>query len=235
VLPVLSLVSLLTAPLAAETIDRVVAVVGQQAITASEVDQQLRLEALFNRERLQIAADQRGQALQRLIAIRLIQAEAAMAGFLRTSEEEVQRRLEQSKQELYIDGLPFAKALEVYGLREQDVLDFWRQVIGYERFKDFRFRTGLEVSAEQIAAYYEQHVVAEFRSQGNSSPPPLDEVYEKVEQAVIEEQTNAMLEEWLKEMRPQTRIVILEERQTPAANEGEAAPEAAVQTRTPQR
>jgi peptidyl-prolyl cis-trans isomerase SurA len=202
-------------PLRADIIDRVVAVVGQQAITASEVETQLRLEAMFNREPLDITADKRRQALQRLIAVRLIQGEAIMAGFLKTSEAEVQRRLEESKQEHYLNGSGFEAALKLYNLREQDVTDFLRQVIGYERFKDFRFKTGLEVSREEVSAYYESHIVPEFRAAGNGSPPPLDDIYDKVEQAVIEERANALLDEWIKETRPQTRIVILEEEPQP--------------------
>jgi len=201
----------LAAFIRADIIDRVVAVVGQQAITSSEVELQLRLEAMFNREPLAITPEKRRRALERLIAVRLIQSEAVMAGFLKTSEAEVQRRLEQSKQEQHLNGLGFEQALKLYDLREQDVMDFWRQVIGYERFKDFRFKTGLEVSREEVAAYYERHIVPEFRAEGNGDPPPLDEIYGKVEQAAIEERANALLEQWLKETRPQTRIVILEE------------------------
>jgi hypothetical protein len=219
------LITLLAAPLGADIVDRVVAVVGRQAITASEVEIQLRLEAMFNREPLDITAEKRRQALQRLIAVRLIQGEAIMAGFLKTTEAEVQRRTEESKNERYLNGIAFEAGLQLYELREQDVTDFWRQVIGYERFKDFRFKTGLEATREEVSAYYENHIVPEFRAEGNGSPPPLDDIYDKVEQAVIEERANALLEEWLKETRPQTRIVILEEdkqatqeRSTPAGS-----------------
>jgi hypothetical protein len=205
------LLAVLPALMHSDIIDRVVAVVGPQAITASEVELQLRLEAMFNREPLEVTAEKRRLALQRLIAVRVIQSEAIMAGFLRTSEAEVQRRLELSKQEQYLNSLGFEQALKFYDLREQDVMDFWRQVIGYERFKDFRFKTGLEVSPEEVSAYYERQIVPELRAAGNTSPPPLGEIYDRVEQAAIEERANALLEEWLKETRPQTRIVILEE------------------------
>lgn len=216
------LIVFLAFALQADIIDRVVAVVAQQAITASEVEQQLRLEAMFNREPLEITDEKRRQALQRLIAVRLIQSEAVMAGFLKTSEEEVQRRLQESKREQYLNGLGFEQALKLYDLREQDVAGFWREVIGYERFKDFRFKTGLEASREEVSAYYERHIVPALRAEGNSNPPPLDDIYSRVEQAVIEERANALLEEWLKEMRPQTLIVILEEE--PQATQQKAAP-----------
>jgi hypothetical protein len=210
----------------AEVIDRIVAVVGQQAITASEVELQLRLEALFNREPLEITDEKRRRALQRLIAVRVIQSEAIMAGFLSTSEQDVQLRLQQARRQGYANGLGFEQALKESGLREQDVADFWRQVIGYERFKDFRFKTGLEISPEAVTAYYEKNVVAEFKKEDQGAAPPLAEFYDPVEQAVIEERANEMLDEWLKETRPQTRIVILEERE-PQAGENAATPGAA--------
>ncbi len=205
------LLALLAAPGQAEIIDRVVAVVGQQAITASEVELQLRLEAMFNREPFEATDAKRHEALQRLIAVRLIQSEALMTGFLKISEAEVQRHIAESKQERYLNGISFDDALQLYQLREQDVTAFWRQVIGYERFKDFRFKTGLEVSRDEVSAYYQSHIVPEFKAEGNGSPPPLDDIYDKVEQAAIEDRANALLEEWLKETRPQTRIVILKE------------------------
>ncbi|MEX2302792.1 MAG: hypothetical protein WD733_17750 [Bryobacterales bacterium] len=216
----------------AEVIDRIVAVVGQHAITASEVELQLRLEALFNREPLEITDEKRRRALQRLIAVRVIQSEAIMAGFLSTSEQDVQLRLQQARRQGYANGLGFEQALQEYDLREQDVADFWRQVIGYERFKDFRFKTGLEISAEAVAAYYEKNVVAEFNKEGQGAAPPLAEIYDQVEQAVIEERANEMLDEWLKETRPQTRIVILEE-QEPPKNENTAPDAAAAESQAP--
>lgn len=224
----------LPATLGSEIIDRIVAVVGDQAITSSEVDLQLRLEALFNREPLEITPEKRRRALQRLIAVRVIQNEAVMAGFLRTSEEDVQLRLRQSQRDRYIDGVDFEQVLNRYGLKEQDVEDFWRQVIGYERFKDFRFKTGLEVSAEAVTAYYEQHILPEFRGEGNGAPPPLEEIFDQVEQAAIEERANEMLEEWLKETRPQLRIVILEEQDPRQPESGVGGPGAtAVESQTP--
>lgn len=212
-----------------EIIDRVVAVVGDRAITSSEVDLQLRLEALFNREPLEITPEKRRRALQRLIAVRVIQSEAVMAGFLRISEEDVQLRLRQSQRERYINDLDFERALDRYNLTEQDVADFWRQVIGFERFKDFRFKTGLEVSTEAVTAYYERHIVPEFGGEANGAPPPLEEIYDRVEEAAIEERANELLEEWLKETRPQLRIVILEERNpTPAAQGAEISATSAI-------
>jgi hypothetical protein len=72
----------LPAIVSSEVNDRVVAVDEEQAITASEVDLQLRLEALFNREPLGVTPEKRRRALQRLIAVRVIKSEAVMAGFL---------------------------------------------------------------------------------------------------------------------------------------------------------
>jgi hypothetical protein len=126
----------------------------------------------------------------------------------------VQLRLRQSQRERYVDDLAFEQALDLYDLTAQDVAGFWRQVIGYERFKDFRFKTGLEVSAEVVEAYYKQNIVPELGGAGNAAPP-LEEIYDQVEQAAIEERANEMLDEWLKETRPQLRIVILEERVPP--------------------
>ena len=202
--------------LGAEIIDRVVAVVGQQAITASEVETQLRLEAMFNREPLEHHGRKAppGPATAHR---RAADPERGHDG--RISESQRSRSAAPPGASPSRNAISTASHSRTRSssmtLREQDVTDFWRQVIGYERFKDFRFKTGLEVSREEVSAYYESAHRAGIQAEGNGSPPPLDDIYDKVEQAVIEERANALLDEWLKETRPQTRIVILkEERQT---------------------
>jgi hypothetical protein len=201
----------LALPLAAGIIDRVVAVVGREAITASEVEQRVRLEAMLDRAPLQITAETRSEVLERLVDLRLIETEVRLAGFLRVEEAEVQQRVKELESEVYLDGLGFENALQAYGLLHQDVADFWRQYITYERFKEFRFKTGLEASEQDVAAYYQENVVPVFNEPGRGAPPPLSEIRAQIEQAVIETRANTLLEEWLKETRAQTRIVMLEE------------------------
>jgi hypothetical protein len=160
---------------------------------------------------LQITAETRSEVLERLVDLRLIETEVRLAGFLRVEEAEVQQRVKELESEVYLDGLGFENALQAYGLLHQDVADFWRQYITYERFKEFRFKTGLEASEQDVAAYYQENVVPAFNEPGRGAPPPLSEIRAQIEQAVIETRANTLLEEWLKETRAQTRIVMLEE------------------------
>ena len=116
----------------AEIIDRVVAVVGSEPITWSDVVKEARLEAYFNGQPPpDPKADQR-QALQRLIQQRLIRHEIKLAKLPPPEEAEVKTTLE---------GLgPVSAKPAAYSLNEQDPADYARRVAEINSFLKQRFR-----------------------------------------------------------------------------------------------
>lgn len=199
-----------------QIIDKVVAVVGRGAVTLSEVEQQIRLEAFFNRVAADLSLPNQRQALKRLIERRLLQQEMAVGHFAEVSEQEVARQLRGLRQEAFFETLDYAGALRFYELTAEEIADFLRQQINYERYWEFRFKAGVEVGRDEVAAYYENRFTPDFQRRGGSIPPPLDQVYDQVEEIVAAERADSLLDSWLKEVQATRRVIILDESLRPS-------------------
>ena len=174
------------AAVAAGVIDRVAVVVGNQAITESEVLLEVRLTEFFNGQALDLGADQRKAAAERLVDQQLIRAEMQIGGYPMPAESEGEAALRKFQQENY-QGIPaFRAALENHGLTEDEVKRHLLWQAAAMRFTDLRFHMTMAAPA---AAQAEP---AADRSQ--SADRAVD--------TTVEDQ----MEVWLKEARSNTRI-----------------------------
>jgi hypothetical protein len=109
------------AAVAAGVIDRVAVVVGNQVITESEVLLEVRLTEFFNGQALDLGADQRKAAAERLVDQQLIRNEMQIGGYPMPVESEGDAVLRKFRQDNY-PGIPaFRAALENHGLTEDEV------------------------------------------------------------------------------------------------------------------
>ena len=140
-----------------------VAVVGKGVITASEVDEQLRLEALFNRNPVDLSKEKRRDALTRLIDRRLVEREIAAKNFSPATVDDVAKELAVLERRITRNGAVFEQQLESHGLTKEDVEQFLVRQTNFEQFVDFRFKTGMQVSPEAVRAYYQDSFVPKLR------------------------------------------------------------------------
>ena len=77
------------------------------------------------------------------------------------------------------NGAAFEQQLESYGLTKEDVEQFLVGQTNFERFVAFRFKTGLDVSAQAVEAYYKESFLPATRGL-QAEAPPLEEVYDKI-------------------------------------------------------
>ena len=197
-------------PATAEIIDKVVAVVGKGVITASEVEEQLRLEALFNRNPVDLSKEKRRDALTRLIDRRLVEREIAAKNFSPATVDDVAKELAVLERRITRNGAVFEQQLESHGLTKEDVEQFLVRQTNFEQFVDFRFKTGMQVSPEAVRAYYQDSFVPKLRRL-QAEAPPLEEVYDEMAAVVMDERADSMLVVWLKETHARTRVVIMED------------------------
>jgi hypothetical protein len=203
---------------AEEILDRTVAVVGDRAITLSELEEQLALEALDQGVAAVRTPQRYREVVERLIRLRLVQREMSLAGFSGTMDDKVQRQWEAMKENFGGDAA-FQKALAQQGLMEETVRRFLRQQLDFQQFVDFRFRTGLAVTREEVESYYEKEYKA--RLPAAVEPPSLEQVYAKLEAELLERRVDPMLEDWINRVRAQTRITIVD---TALKSSGATAP-----------
>ena len=201
---------------AGQLIDRTVAVVGDRAITASEVEEQLAIEALDREGPVDRSPEYYRKVIERLIRLQLMQREMSLAGFVGATEQEVRRQWEVMRRAFGGDA-GFRNALARYGLTETAVNEFLRRQLDFQHFVDFRFRTGLVITREQVEEYYNKEYKAHLSAA--IEPLPLDRIYERLEADLIDRQVDPMLDDWINRERSQTRIKIVEAAPQPPRGE----------------
>lgn len=199
---------LATAGLRGEILDRIVAIVGIEAITFSQVDDELRLEAMLNRETMDRVPEASRDALRRLVDRRLVLQDLAVTPFLFAQPAESERQVRQLRAQTYLDGRDFAAALAHYGLTEEDCRAFIEERIGFERYVSFRFKTGLDAEPAAMESHYRDEYSRLQREQGEPVEP-FESVSGRISRILLERQANQLLEERLKELRTLSRIEIL--------------------------
>jgi tRNA isopentenyl-2-thiomethyl-A-37 hydroxylase MiaE len=110
----------------------------------------------------------------------------------------------------------FRERVESVGLTPQRIDDLIREMILIERFAEFRFRSFVLVTEQDVQTYYNDKLAAEMRNKGQV-PPSLDQV---IEGATVREQINAILKQekinqeidrWMNAARQRADIVLLVE------------------------
>ncbi len=192
----------------AEIVDRIVAIVGLEAITSSEVETELRLEAMLNQADVKPAEEAGESALQRLIDRRLILQDLEVTPFLLAQPAEAERLLRQLRDQTYLDGRDFNSALIHYGLTEADCEAFIAERIRFERYVSFRFKTGLDAEPASVESYYRDEYLRLQRELGEPVEP-IESVSEAISQILLERRASQLLEERLKDLRALHRIEIL--------------------------
>lgn len=212
VIPVLAAFSFVVAP-GQQIIDRTVAVVGARAITASEVEEQIALEELDVDGQPDRSPERYREVVQRLVRLRLVRREIELTGFAGATDKQVAQQMENLRSE-FGGAAQLRQALANHSLNEAVLEDFLRRQLDFSLFVDFRFRTGLVIPPEEVAAYY----TSDYRRSlpASTTPPPLDQVYEHLESELVERRVDPLLNDWINRMRSQTRITIVDREPAPA-------------------
>ncbi len=187
-----------------QILDRTVAVVGARPITASEVELQIRLQAMFNAVELDLSAPARKAALDRLVEQRLIEFDMTQAGVVLVEAGELDEAFRNLRSSAF-GRLDFGAALERYGLSVPDVRDFLHRQLRFARYVEFRFRAGLQAGPDEIERAYRE------RFEGAPPPQVLDETLrEELRRQALDARAERMLDERIRQLRSETRVAFLE-------------------------
>ena len=192
----------------AEIVDRIAAIVGNEAITLSQVRTQMNVVALLNQSESAGLEGGGRAALATLIDRRLAMQDLALTPFLLAPAEEVEGPLRALRGQTFAGGRDFPAALAHYGLTEDDCRAFFREQASFDRYVSFRFKTGQDVSPEAIEAFYRDEYSAGQAARG-APAEPLESVRSGIVDALAERQANRLLEQRIMELRALTRIEIL--------------------------
>lgn len=196
-------------------LDHVVAVINGDVLLESDVDEEKHFAAL---EPFDAGGDTRLDAMRRLINRTLIlqQMKEQEEFSENVSDADVEKSLTELRDHLpecnkYDCASPagWKTFLAAKSLTNEEVVDHWKQRLTVLRFIDDRFRTGIRVSEQNVSDYYARAVVPVFERQ-HRTPPPLKSVSGRIQEILLEQQVNAQLQDWLKSLRDQGRVRILD-------------------------
>jgi hypothetical protein len=196
-------------------LDRTVAVVNKHVILASELDDEMRLSTLD--PNLVGSVLTRQQALEDLISRTLIEQQMRQedAQAIEPTQAEVDARLLQLRRELpecvhenCASDAGWKAFLAANGLAPQHVEAYARYRIEILNFIERRFRQGIQISQEQIAAYYRDTLLPQYKP--GESVPTLDQVAPRIQEILLQQQVNQMFDTWLANLRQQGDVEVLD-------------------------
>ncbi len=190
-------------PFRAEEIDSLLAAVNGKVITEGDLRLARSLNSIISLGR-NGAPPARTAEIERLIDLELMRQELGSFPMAADDQGGVETRIQDLKSAYAeLGGLP--ALLGRLGLEESELLDYVRLQDSILRFVDFRFRPFATVSQQEVQDYYNSKLLPSLRKV-NAPIPPLAEVSGKIEEIVKEEKVNALMTQWLQDIRRHSRI-----------------------------
>lgn len=188
----------------AEIIDRIAVTVGNQIITEGQINEDLRLTAFLNRDRLDFSLEQRKKSADRLIEQTLVRRDMELSRYPLPSLEEAAEAVNDIKAR-FSTTAQYQQALEQYGINDEALKRrlWWQMTLMH--FIDYRFRPAILIADSDIQTYYQQEV-EKWKKQGVNPIPSLVESRESIEQFLTEQRIDDALDKWLAETRAQVVV-----------------------------
>jgi hypothetical protein len=200
----------------AVVLDRVVAVVNNQAILSSDLDDELRL-AVLDPSRAGLGVFTRQRALEQLIGRALIQQQMRQEDeqAMEPPQAEIDARISELRKELpacvrqnCASAEGWKAFLTANGLTPERVQFSVRHRLQILRFIEQRFRQGILISPEEIATYYHDTLLPQYAA--GDAIPPLEKVSPRIQEILLQRQVNALFDDWLKNLRKQGDVEVLD-------------------------
>jgi hypothetical protein len=194
---------------AAEVLDRVVASVGREAITASDVGHEYRFERFLDGQwppppPSPATLDRVRERLT--YQVLLGQEEKPTSGDQVECEKIAAERLAALRKE-FARPEEFQAALQGLGMTEAQVLARITQQELTLRLIDQRLRPAALPSDQEVADYYRRTFVPEFeKKNGGEAAPPLSEVDGQIREVLTQKRINELLDQWIEELKPASRV-----------------------------
>lgn len=196
-------------PAQAALIDRLVISVGQQVITEQQLDEELRITALLNREAISRTADSRRRAADHLVQQLLVKREMQLSHYPVPDDKDVDQYFAEVRGTFGSPAL-FTQALAQYELPEATLKEHLALQLTTLRFIEFRFRPDMALSSSEIEAAYQRELAKWKADHPGAIPPSFALSQESIQKSLLEQRTDEMLSTWLEDTRKQVSIVYLD-------------------------
>lgn len=198
-------------------LDHVVAVINGEVLLESDVEEEMHFAAL---EPFQPHAgrDTKEAALRRLTSrVLIVQQMRQQNQFnVKISDADVEKSLKELRTHLpqclkykCETEAGWKEFLKANDLTNAEVVDHWKKRLTILDFIDVRFRAGIRTSHQDIEDYYNKSVVPEFERQ-HQTAPPLKDVSSRIQEVLLQQQVNGLLRDWLKSLREEGNVQIVD-------------------------
>ncbi|HZZ38018.1 MAG TPA: hypothetical protein VFE06_02730 [Acidobacteriaceae bacterium] len=198
-------------------LDHVVAIIGSNVLLQSDVEQEMHLSAL---EPLQILPGQNtpDSALRRLVDRTLILEQMKQQQQAITiPASEVEKAIGQLRKEIPAcaryhceSGQGWDEFLKAHNLTPELVQQRWSQRMAMLHFIDLRFRSGIRISPDQIAAYYQNTLIPALEKE-HQAALPLANVSSRIQEILLQQQVSGLFQDWLSSLRDQGNVRIVDD------------------------
>src|SRR5262245_21799058 len=141
---------MLAAAAGAEVIDRIAVTVGNQVITSSDLDREIRVMALLNGMKPDFSDAGKRKTADRMVEQRLVRRELELSRYPAPSVNDVDPVLQGFRAEHYPAAGAWQRALAGLGISEQQAREQILWQLTLMRFIEVRFRPGIQVSDEEV-------------------------------------------------------------------------------------
>ena len=197
-------------------LDRVVAIINGDVLLESDVQEE---EHFAKLEPVGVppGSDSLQRAARRLIRRTLIlqQMKEQQTG-VSVSDAEVQKQLVAMRKNLPAcrqfdcnTDAGWTAFLVANDLSQQDVIEHWQQRMEILRFIDIRFRTGIRISKQEVADYFQKSIVPGYEKEKQKAPP-IETLTPRIQEVLLQQRVNGQLRDWLNSLRQEGSVQILD-------------------------
>jgi hypothetical protein len=192
----------------AEILDRVVASIGDVAITQSDVEREYRLERFLDGQWPAPPSDSKTleQVRERLTNQKLLLEEETHdsshdAALEKTAAEELD-----GVRKRFSSEPDYQSALHALRMDEKQILTTLVEQQRILRIVEQRLRPGVAPGTSDVESYYRDVFAPEYAKTHGSAVPPLTEVQGQIQEILVQKRIDQLLASWLQELKPSRRV-----------------------------
>ena len=196
-------------PAQKKVVDQILTLVNNEVVTRSDLLWSLAMDPQSPSPAGAIDSDTLRRKLEVMIDERLVSQEAARIPSAEVSQEEIDnKRAELIKQ--FPNESVLRQRAESVGLTAERIDRLLARRILIDKFIDFRFRSFVFASDQEVRKYYEERLAPAIRNRGEVAPP-VEQVRGVITEIIKGEKIEQEIDRWLREARQRADIVPLAE------------------------
>ena len=195
-------------------VDQVIAVVNDDLVLESDVEEEHRFEAFQPFSSVDPPETRQGE-IERLVDRALILQQAKLQPGDEVTLPEAEAQLKKVQEEIPAckqyhceTEAGWAKFCNTQGFTVAEVTERWRQRMELLKFVEERFQMGVQITSAEIKEYYTGTLMPEF-ARKRVAPPKLEAISDQIRVVLLQKRVTALLDDWLRSLKAQGSVRIM--------------------------